>query len=246
MDEDTGEVLTARDAELPRPVASISKLAAMLVWADAGVPDDHVVTITREIKEHMQITRSKLRVRGQYRAGDLLYSALLSSDNRAAAGLAFATGLPNEAFAAAMTRRAHRIGLSTATFGDPTGLHPDNMASPRDAARLLAASLDHPVLGPVLNTIEHQYSRQDRSVLIAARNSNLLAHYDHWRTFGGKTGYTLVAGSCLVQRVEIAGRRLLVALLGARRPDDRYEEMVRLRNWIEENMPGGAGLEDRD
>jgi len=233
VDEDSGEVLTAKRAEEPRPVASITKLAAMMLYFDAPRPDDEPIQITRAIKQHMQITRSKLRVRGRYRAGDLVYSALLASDNRAAAALAFSTGLPNEAFAAAMTRRAHAMGLASAYFGDPTGLHPENATSPRDAVRLLALALDHPQVGPILRTAEHNYMRQDRRVHIQARNSNLLAHYDHWDTAGGKTGYTVVAGSCLVLRTTIAGRRLLVALLGARKPDDRYEEMVRLRYWVE-------------
>ncbi len=237
VDEDTGEVLTAKKGDEARPIASITKLAAMMLYFDAPRPDDELIPITRAIKRHMQITRSKLRVGGRYRAGDLVYSALLASDNRAAAAVAFSTGLPNEAFAAAMTRRAHAMGLTSAYFGDPTGLHPENAASPRDAVRLLALALDHPQVGPILRTDEHNYMRQDRRVHIQARNSNLLAHYDHWDTAGGKTGYTVVAGSCLVQRATIDGRRLLIALLGARRPDDRYEEMVRLRYWVE-------GLED--
>ena len=111
------------------------------------------------------------------------------------------------------------------------------MASPRDAARLLAVALDHPQVGSILRTIEHDYERQDRCWPLKARNSNLLKHYDHWEVDGGKTGYTVVAGACLVIRTEIAGRNLLVALLGARWPDDRWDEMVRLRYWIEDHVP---------
>jgi D-alanyl-D-alanine endopeptidase (penicillin-binding protein 7) len=233
VDEDTGEVISAKNADVRRPIASITKLATALVWADAAVDEDLQIRLLRSDKEYGQITRSRLRVGGTYRADDLFYSAVLASDNRAAVMLARTTGLPLSVFIEAMNRRADALGLTTMTFGDPTGLSPENMGSARDVARLLAVAAEHPRVGPALLVQEHRYRRVDHPVWILARVSNKLTRMPHWTIRGGKTGFTTVAGSCIVFRTEIAGRRIIAAFLGARGIDTRYGDAGRLRAWME-------------
>jgi D-alanyl-D-alanine endopeptidase (penicillin-binding protein 7) len=237
VDEGTGEVLTAKNAEEPRPIASITKLATAMVWSDAGVPGDRIEELLQSDKEHLQITRSRLRVGGRYRLSDLFYSALLSSDNRAAVMLARSTQLPMVAFTAAMSDRAEALGLTSVRFDDPTGLSEGNVASARDAARLLAAAAAHPTVGPAMQVEEHPFSRQDRRVQVMARSSNKLTHMDHWSVLASKTGYTVNAGSCLVLRTEIAGRTITAAFLGASGIETRYGDAARLRAWLEASTP---------
>lgn len=240
VDEATGKALGARDAGTPHPIASITKLMAAMVWADAGVADDTPIEILREDKEFIQITRSRLRVGGTYRAGDLLHSALLSSDNRATAALMRSTGLDRRWFAWAMERRARALGLDSVRFGDPSGLDPGNVASARDAALLLYAATRHPRLAPVLAAVEHRYSRLDKEgVFITARSSNRLARGGSWSVLASKTGYTDVAGSCLVMRTRLGdGRDVTLALLGAQGVLSRYGDAARLRAWME-RLPEG-------
>ena len=233
VDEDTGALIAARNAEKALPIASITKLATAMVWSDAEVPSGTEITLEQADKEHLQITRSRLRVGGVYRTDDLLYSALLASDNRAAVLLSRSTDLPAAAFTEAMNLRAAALGLDSMSFDDPTGLAEGNQACARDVARLLAAASSHPRVGPALLVPEHRFRRVDRNVAILARVSNKLTHMDHWTVRGAKTGFTNVAGSCLVMRAQIGGRNVVAAFLGARGIETRYGDAGRLRAWIE-------------
>ncbi len=237
VEESSGTVLAAHNASQPLPIASIAKLMGGLIYADAGADPEASLPLTQEDKNYLQVTRSRLRVGGQYPAHGLLHSALLSSDNRAMVMLMGQTGLTREQFAAAMNRRARALGLPTAHFGDPTGLDPTDTASPREVALLLAASLRHPLLSRILVLTEYPYLRTDSGIRITARSSNRLAYSPDWRVSGSKTGYTDLAGSCLVMRCSMAGRTVVVALLGARGVHSRYGDAVRLRGWLEGLSP---------
>jgi D-alanyl-D-alanine endopeptidase (penicillin-binding protein 7) len=204
-----------------------------MVWADAAIDPDMELTLRREDKEFLQVTPSHLRVGGRYRVGDLFYSTLLASDNRASVLLVRSTGLPMEAFVAAMNHRARALKLDSLEFVDPTGISEGNKATARDAARLLSAAARHPVIGPAMLVKEHRFPRLDRAVTVGARLTNKLAHMNHWRVGGAKTGFTNRAGYCLVLRTEIAGRNLVVALLGGRSAKTRYNDSAQLRTWLE-------------
>jgi D-alanyl-D-alanine endopeptidase (penicillin-binding protein 7) len=244
VDAGSGELLAAQAPGAALPIASLTKLMAAMIWADSGADPEAVLDLTQADKDFVQVTRSRLRVGARYRAWDLLHSSLLSSDNRATVALMRQSGLPREAFAAAMERRAAAMGLDTATFGDPTGLDPRDAASPRDVARLLWAAMQHEVIGPILGLEEYRYQRADRPVWLAARSSNRLAHMDHWEVSGSKTGYTELAGSCLVFRTTIANRDLVITLLGARGLHSRYGDAARLRAWLEAAGPAPDGVDD--
>ena len=239
VDEENGRILTAHDAETPVPIASITKLAAALVYADCQVPDDKVISIDEEAREFLQITRSRLRVGSRFRAGDLIDSALVSSDNRAMVSLARATGLSMDEFVRRMNAKGSELGLDGFEFHDPTGLDPRNRASARSAARLLAAAAAHPKIGPILGLPEYSLLHVDRGRQIHAHNSNALMRNQRWEVLASKTGYTLAAGSCLVMRTRLAdGRLVTVALLGAEGVGSRYGDAARLRSWLEGPIAG--------
>jgi D-alanyl-D-alanine endopeptidase (penicillin-binding protein 7) len=64
---------------------------------------------------------------------------------------------------------------------------------------------------------------------------------DHWTVRGAKTGFTNLAGSCLVVRTTIAGRNVTAAFLGARGIDTRYGDAGRLRAWMEVKQAESEG-----
>ncbi len=222
-DHDAGRVLLAHHADRAYPVASITKLLSALVLADTNPDLDEVLTILWEDKYFVLPTRSKLRIGGKYRAGDLWYQALLSSDNRAMVALMRQSHLPLAVFVEAMNRRAKAIGLTRGAFVEPTGLDPRNVCSARDTIVLLEAALRNPFLRRILTTPEHRYRRLDRDVSILARATNRLMFRRHWDVVASKTGYTVMSGSCLVTRCVIEdGRNVSIAILGGRGLNGRY------------------------
>ena len=87
IDQDTGEELVVKNADIPLPIASVTKLMTALVIAESDLPLDGKVRITREDYVRSNAT-SKLRNGMSMTREALLKAALVSSDNRAAHALA--------------------------------------------------------------------------------------------------------------------------------------------------------------
>lgn len=233
-DSETGEVLLARNADRPYPIASISKLMGGMIYADAQPDLEDVITLSQDDKDYLQVTRSRLRVGYQYRAADLLFHSLLPSDNRATVALMRQTLLTPERFKEAMNRRAQALGMKTARFEEPTGLDPNNVASARDVATLLEAALVHPMISRIIKEKEHYYFRADAPVLLGARSSNRLSHMEEWDVVASKTGFTYAAGSCLVQQMRLStGRVITLSILGAPGEKGRYPAAASIRSFLE-------------
>ena len=111
MDQDTDEVLLAKNDGAVLPIASITKLMTALVVTEAGLPLDEVLTVTQEDVDTEKHTGSRLRVGSQLTRGEMLHLALMSSENRAANALGrhYPGGLP--AFVAAMNAKARLLGM---------------------------------------------------------------------------------------------------------------------------------------
>ena len=198
LDLTDGHELYARKPDEPRPIASISKLAAALTVVDRGLRLDGMTTITRsDIDIARGGARSRLFEGMTLSNRDLLYAALLGSDNRAVPALGRAVGLDATQLAAAMTAKAKRLGLSHTRFVEPTGLSPENVSTPREIVDLMRAVMDHPVLGEVTRTLEYDAHPVGRPVL-RYNNTHRPASRANTSVLGGKTGFNNAARYCLV------------------------------------------------
>lgn len=238
VDRVTGEVLISKKADRPRPMASIAKLMGALTWLGPEPDLDEVIRVSREDAYTPSFTRSPLRIGSSYRAGDLLKMALLESDNRAMAALARSSGLEPPAFADAMNARAAMLGMVHATFDEPTGISGDNRCTPFEAGVLLEACLDDPRLAEILGQEQIPFERVDRDRRMVAQSTNMLMRMDHWRVLGSKTGYTCLAGSCLVMVAQVEGRELLMSFMGHPDIEMRFNDAGEIRWWLHE---GGGG-----
>src|SRR6476469_7843967 len=114
IDLKTGEELYTKNPDAVRPIASISKLMAMLVVLD---PVRHLEldAPTTMIDSDRQIAfggaRSRLPVGMSFTNRDLLHAALMASDNRAVPALGRAVGLDPQAMVGAMNAKAKELGL---------------------------------------------------------------------------------------------------------------------------------------
>jgi D-alanyl-D-alanine endopeptidase (penicillin-binding protein 7) len=236
VDRSSGEVLFSRRADRPRPMASIAKLMGVLTYLSTDPDLEQVITITRADAYTPSFTRSPLYIGSSYRAADVLHQALMESDNRAMMALARATGLTGEEFGAAMNATAAEIGLRQAVFVEPTGINADNMITPFEATVLLDACLADPLLAEIMARENYSYQRVDRPRKLVAQTTNMLMRMDHWEVLGSKTGYTCVAGSCLVMLAHIEGRELMLALLGHPDVEMRFNDAGELRWWLKERQ----------
>ena len=231
VDEASSAVLLSRQADVPAPIASITKLMTSLVVLDAGLPLDEELQITDEDREHGKGAYSRLLPGTRLTRGDLMHLALMSSENRAAHALGrnYPGGLP--AFVTAMNAKARALGMSHSHFVDPTGLSSDNVASPEDLTRLVNAAAQSEVI--------QRYSTDDRHVVrvkrreLEFRNTNLLVRNPAWDIIVQKTGYITEAGKCLVMKAVIRGRSIVIVLLDSFGKYTRVADAQRIRKWLE-------------
>ena len=87
VNQNTGEVLYAKDTDAQTSIASVTKLMTAMVTLDAKLPMDEEITITDEDVDTLKNSSSKLPVGTILPRSELLKIALIASDNRAAAAI---------------------------------------------------------------------------------------------------------------------------------------------------------------
>ena len=239
LDAETGEIVLDKNADAVTPIASITKLMTAIVVLDRGLDLEQRIVISREDYDSLKGTRSRLRPGNVLTRGELLLLALMASENRAAAALARTYPGGMEPFIAAMNAKAAALDMKDSRFVDGTGLSPLNVSSARDLVKLVRAAHDYPVI--------REYSTRDRaSVRVSAKgrplnfaNTNGLVRAHHWDVGLSKTGYISEAGRCLVMRVRLASKDLIVVLLDSWGRQSRIGDANRIKKWLESSAAKG-------
>ncbi len=234
FDETSSAVLFSRHAEVPTPIASITKLMTALVVLDSAQSLDETLTVTDADREHGRGALSRLAIGAQLSRADLLHLALMSSENRAAHALGrnYPGGVP--AFVQAMNSKAALLGMSSAHFVDPSGLSSQNVASPADLVHLVNAAAGHPVIRQYSTDRGHSVRIGRR--LLEYRNTDLLVKSPAWNIIVQKTGYITEAGRCLVLKTVIKGRAVVMVLLDSFGKYTRTADAQRIRKWLEARL----------
>jgi D-alanyl-D-alanine endopeptidase (penicillin-binding protein 7) len=232
LDLAQGHELFARRPDEARPIASISKLAAALVVVDKGLDLDATTTITRtDLEVARGGAHSRLLEGMTLPNRDLLHAALLGSDNRAVPALGRAVGLEPAQLAAAMTTKVRELGMKTTRFVEPTGLSPENVSTPRELIDLLRTVIDHPVLGPITQTLTYDAHPVGRAP-IHYNSTYRSASRSNTVIIGGKTGFNNAARYCLVLAAKVAGRTIGMAFLGTEGELTRFGDVARVADWV--------------
>jgi D-alanyl-D-alanine endopeptidase (penicillin-binding protein 7) len=239
QDAQSGETLLAKNQAAVLPIASITKLMTAVVVLESGVNLEQRVAISDEDYDFVKGTRSRLRPGTVLTRDELLLLALMSSENRAAhsLGRTYPGGL--DVFVAAMNAKARALGMHDTKFVDPTGLSSQNVSSARDLAKLVAAAHEYPLI--------RQYSTRDSASVQALgrkldyRNTNGLVRNVNWDIGLSKTGYISEAGRCLVMRVKMASREVIVVLLDSWGKFSRVGDANRIKKWLEANASKARG-----
>jgi serine-type D-Ala-D-Ala endopeptidase (penicillin-binding protein 7) len=229
VDAATGEVLYRKNDDVMLPIASLSKLMTGMVLTEARLPMDEVLQITEDDVDHERHSRSRLRVGTILTRDEALHLALMSSENRAAHALArtYPGGL--QAFAAAMNRKAHELGMLHTHYIEPTGLSNHNQSTAHDLALLAIAAAKNPLVAKYSTTPEHDAMLGRH--LVKFNNSDRLVKSSRWDIHLQKTGYIIEAGECLIVNATLHGRNLVFVLLDSSSPATRIDDAERIRHW---------------
>lgn len=238
MDQDTNEVVFAKNSEAVLPIASLTKLMTAMVMVEAKLPLEETISVTSDDVDTEKNSSSRLAVGATLTRGELLHLALMSSENRAAhaLGRTYPGGLP--AFVTAMNAKARALGMADTRYVDPTGLNSGNQSSAKDLASLVKAAYQQPLIREL--STSHEYAVRVGRRQLQFHNTNSLVRNPAWDIGLQKTGYIVEAGRCLVMQAKMAGRKFIMVFLDSAGKYSRQADAERVRRWIESATQKGA------
>jgi len=231
IDQDTNEILLAKNSDAVLPIASLTKLMTAMVVVEARLPLDELITITQDDVDTEKNSSSRLAVGTVLPRGEALHLALMASENRAAhaLGRTFPGGL--QQFVGLMNNKARQLGMVDSRYVEPTGLSSRNQSSARDLASLVRAAYQQPLIRELSVSPSHSVQVGARQVRFG--NTNSLVRNPVWDIGLQKTGYIVEAGRCLVMQARMAGRKLIMVFLDSSGKYSRQADAERVRRWIE-------------
>jgi serine-type D-Ala-D-Ala carboxypeptidase (penicillin-binding protein 5/6) len=211
-DESTGQVLFERDARQPRPMASTTKVMTALLALERL--DQRRLVVIGPGPPRIGEESLRLRQGERLTVRQLLLGLLVKSANDAAVALAEAVDGSEAAFVRRMNRRAAALRLGATQFVTPYGLdRPGHQTSARDLARLWETAMRRADFRALVATRDARLPGGPPQLRRFVNSNQLLGAY-RW-TVGGKTGFTSLAGRCLVASASRGGRRLVAVALGS-------------------------------
>lgn len=168
-----------------------------------------------------------LALNSRARVEDLIRGLVIASGNDAAITLAEGLAGSEEAFVMRMNKRAAELGLVKSRFGNPWGMAgPDQKATAREMAKLAAHVIKtYPQYYRYFGEKEFTWNK------IRQQNRNPLLTMSIGAD-GLKTGnIDKTSGFGLVGSATQEGRRLIVAVYGAKTAKERAEEARKLLQW---------------
>jgi D-alanyl-D-alanine endopeptidase (penicillin-binding protein 7) len=245
LDESTQSVVLARQADVPMPIASITKLMTALVVVEAHQPMDEIVTVIPDDRgDTAKTSSSRLEFGTSLSRGDLLHLALMSSENRAAHALCRTYPGGIKACVSAMNAKAKALGMTTAHFVEPTGLDTENVASPEDLAKLVSAASTHQIIQEYSTDPSYSVPVKRRGT-VEFHNTDALVRNPTWNIIVQKTGFIAEAGKCLVMRAVVEGRSVIIVLLDSAGKYTRVADAQRVRQWLERQIEPGRNVSHR-
>ena len=235
INQNTGEVVYAKNTNAPTPIASITKLMTAMVMLDAQLSLDDILIVTDEDVDYLKRTSSRLRVGATLSRSDMLQLALMASENRAASAISRYYPGGRFAFVKAMNVKAIGIGMINTHFADPTGLDSNNLSTAEDLAKMVQAAYQYPEIRLASTSPSHEVYVNGYTNGVNFNNTNALVRAGQWQIGLSKTGYITEAGRCLVMQAEIAGEPMIIVLLDSNGKMTRIGDANRVRKWVEFN-----------
>lgn len=229
IDFHSGAVLAESNADTRAEPASLTKIMTSYTVADAlrkGLIKQTDQTIVSETAWKQEGSRMFIDVDKPVTVNELLHGDIVQSGNDASVALAEHVSGSEEVFASVMNQHAARLGMTGSKFANSTGLpNPETYSTARDLATLSRALIgEFPEIYRLFSIPDYTYNG------IKQHNRNGLLGKDP-SVDGIKTGYTELAGYCLVASAERDGMRLISVVMGTESDAARTKASQALLNY---------------
>lgn len=230
MEAQTGQVLYSVNAQARLPMASITKVMALLVIADKIDAGELQLTDTVKASSYASSAEGSviwLNAGEEMTAAELLEAVIVSSANDACIALAEHTAGSEAAFVKLMNRRAKEMGLKNTKFTGCVGFDAEGHYSSAEDIAVMTAELmtKEYYRGWLLTWLD--YLRGGETQLL--NTNKLVRYYDG--ILGGKTGTTDGAGCCLAACAQRGDMRLVAVVLGCGDDPERFDKTEELLDY---------------
>jgi serine-type D-Ala-D-Ala carboxypeptidase (penicillin-binding protein 5/6) len=229
IDHNTGAVLLSKDADVPMPPASMSKLMTLNLLfeaiEDGRIDLDTTFSVSTRAK-NMGGSKMFVDERDRPTAEDLIRGIAVLSGNDATVVVAEGLAGSEEAFARLATERARALGMNQTTIANASGWpHPEHRMSAHDLAIIARHIIEEfPQYYPYLAEESFTWSGITQNNRVPLLNAGLGLD-------GLKTGFTSEAGYGLTGSARQGARRVTFVITGLTSEGERAEEAERIINW---------------
>ncbi len=230
IEANTMQVLSSSNAEQKLPMASVTKVMSLLLWAEALEAGRLTLEETVKATSAVQETDGSviwLEPGDEMTAAELLEAVIIASANDACVALAEHTAGSEAQFVKQMNLRAKELGMSGTHYVNCVGYDDSgHYTTARDIAVVTAELMKHEVYrGWMLTWLD--YLRDGEIQLV--NTNKMVRYYDG--IIGGKTGTTDNAGCCLSVCAERGDMRLIAVVLGCEDDETRFSEAEALLDY---------------
>lgn len=211
IEKESKRILYQENAYEKKPMASTTKiLTAITIIENCDI--NEVVTVTKDTT-NIEGSSIYLEEGEKLTVLELLYGLMLRSGNDCAETLAKHCSGSNEKFAELMNNTAKKIGAKDSNFVNPHGLHNDNhYTTAYDLALISAYSLNNDTFSKIVSTKRKVIPNTNKDYDRVLINKNkMLSNFEG--ATGIKTGYTKIAGRCLVSSAKRNDMELICVVL---------------------------------
>jgi serine-type D-Ala-D-Ala carboxypeptidase (penicillin-binding protein 5/6) len=211
VDATTGAVLWQHRPHRRLPIASTTKIMTAMLALE-HLQSDTLVRVP-PAATRVPLVREGLRPNERVQAWKLLDGLLMFSGNDDAMTLAAAVAGSRRAFVAQMNAKARELGLDDSHFSSVSGVIDEgNYSSAWDLAALTRVALQNPRFRQIVRTrIAHVPWSAPTYEKVYVNKNPLLGTYRG--ADGVKTGWTTLAGHCLVASATRDGRTVIAVVL---------------------------------
>lgn len=226
----TGQVIFSQNADRKLPMASVTKVMSLLLWAEDI--DKGKLSLEDKVKATSYASSAEgsviwLNAGEEMTAAELLEAVIVSSANDACIALAEHSAGSEAQFVKRMNERAAELGMTGTRYTNCVGFDDSgHYTTARDIAIATAELMKHEVYrGWMLTWLD--YLRGGETQLV--NTNKLIRTYDG--ILGGKTGTTDNAGCCLTACAERGEMRLVAVTLGCADDDERFATVKELLDY---------------
>ncbi|MBS0471682.1 MAG: SPOR domain-containing protein [Proteobacteria bacterium] len=226
VDGETGRVLYARNANLQRHPASLTKMMTLYLLFEALKKGEVNMQTMLPISQHaasQPATNLHLTAGEMVPVETAIKAIVVRSANDIAVAIAESLGGTESHFAELMTAKARSFGMHNTFYHNASGL-PDQLQVTTAADLVILArhlAYDYPQYFPYFSTPGFSFHGVNYTT-----HNNLIGRYEG--ADGIKTGYTQMSGFNLVSSVVRSGVHVIGVVMGGRTAHRRDLEMVKL------------------